>query len=212
MTSPKSPSLARREQERADTRRKILNAAREMFVHHGYEATTMRAIADRIQYTPTAIYHHFQNKEALLTELTTQDFRALAEAFQKIGKIADPVERLHRIGEAYVEFGLTHPMQYRLMFMTPSPVGGTTKEIAHGDPGEDAYAFLKASCAEAIETGRFLAEFGDAEQVAQILWAGCHGLVSLHIAKAHDHWVDWRDLQTTSARLRDAMMNGMLRR
>src|SRR6185369_13375110 len=114
-------SLERRSRERADTRQRILDAAREMFVRRGYEATTMRAIAERIRYTPTAIYHHFRNKEALLIELTSQDFRALAQAFQRIRTVADPVERLRAIGEAYVEFGLAHPMHYRLMFMTPHP-------------------------------------------------------------------------------------------
>src|SRR5713226_8330120 len=130
MKTVSSPSLARRERERAQTRRKILEAARRMFVQHGYEATTMRAIAAKIGYTPTAIYHHFRNKEALLTELSTQDFRALAQAFQQIG-------------QAYVEFGLTHPMHYRLMFMTPHPrVNDAKHGIAQGDPSQDAYAFL----------------------------------------------------------------------
>src|SRR6266699_1142117 len=143
METASSPSLARRERERTETRRKILEAARRMFVQYGYEATTMRAIAAKIGYTPTAIYHHFRNKEALLTELSTQDFRALAQAFQQIGQVADPVERLRRIGKAYVEFGLTHPMHYRLMFMTPHPrVNDAKHGIAQGDPSQDAYAFL----------------------------------------------------------------------
>src|SRR3990170_2613737 len=114
-------SAERRTRERTETRQRILDAAREMFVERGYEATTMRAIADRIEYTPTAIYHHFKNKEALLAELCIADFRALATAFQKLGRIEDPVERLRRTGEAYVEFGLRHPMQYQLMFMTRKP-------------------------------------------------------------------------------------------
>src|SRR5258708_18680595 len=104
-------SLERRSRERADTRQRILDAARDMFVRDGYEATTMRAIADRIEYTPTAIYYHFANKQTLLTELCRADFRSLAGAFQRIGRIDDPIERLEKIGGAYVEFGLRNPMQ-----------------------------------------------------------------------------------------------------
>jgi AcrR family transcriptional regulator len=114
-------SVERRTRERTETRQRILDAAREMFVELGYDATTMRAIADRIEYTPTAIYHHFRNKEALLAELCAIDFRALGAAFQKIGAIEDPIERLRRTGQTYVEFGLRHPMQYQLMFMTRKP-------------------------------------------------------------------------------------------
>jgi AcrR family transcriptional regulator len=212
-STPSSPSRARRERERADTRRKILLAAREMFARKGYEATTMRAIAARIQYTPTAIYHHFHNKDALLIELSAQDFKALAEAFQQIGEVTDSVERLRRIGQAYIEFGLTHPMHYRLMFMTPHPHMKDAKAgIAHGDPSEDAYAFLVHACQQAIRDGRFRPDLADAHEVAQILWAGCHGLVSLRITKEHTDWVEWRDVRATATRLHDVMLNGLLRR
>ena len=205
-------SRERRTRERVETRQRIVDAAREMFVRKGYEATTMRAIAQRIEYTPTAIYHHFRNKEALLTELSTQDFRALAQAFQRIGQVADPVERLRRIGQAYIEFGIEHPMHYRLMFMTPHPrVAAAKTGIKRGDPGQDAYAFLLHACEDAIAAGRFRPDLNDAHEVAQILWAGCHGLVSLHITTEHDEWVEWRDVGTTANRLHDVMLHGLLR-
>src|SRR6266550_754169 len=107
------PSLARRERERAETRGKILEAARRMFVQKGYEGTTMRAIATKIGYTPTAIYHHFKDKDALVAELAGLDFRALAQALQQTASTADPLDRLEKIGAAYVEFGLTIPMSSR---------------------------------------------------------------------------------------------------
>src|SRR5918992_4224749 len=136
-------SAERRTRERVETRQKILDAAREMFVENGYEATTMRAIAEKIKYTPTAIYHHFENKEALLTELASMDFRSLAATFQRIGRIEDPLDRLIRTGTAYVEFALEHPMQYQLMFMTRKPQLEGAGKTAHGDPRENAYAFLR---------------------------------------------------------------------
>ncbi len=125
-------SQERRTRQRAETRELILDAAREMFVQHGYDATTMRAIAEKIEYTPTAIYHHFRGKEALLTELSNTDFRALVTAFRRIGKIEDPIVRLRRIGSAYVEFALDHPMQYQLMFMARRPP--VMEKDAAGDP------------------------------------------------------------------------------
>jgi AcrR family transcriptional regulator len=212
--SPSRPtsSLERRERERADTRRKILDAAREMFARKGYAATTMRAIAQRIAYTPTAIYHHFKNKDALLTELTTQDFRSLAEAFQKTGGGSDPIEQLRKIGEAYVEFGLKHPMHYRLMFMTPRPARTGTPGLKQHDPSENAYLFLVQTCARALAAGRFRPEFKDAEEIAQILWGGVHGFVSLRIAKEHDDWVRWRNEETSARHLHQIMFTGLLKR
>jgi len=183
-----------------------------MFVQNGYDATTMRAIAHRIEYTPTAIYHHFRNKEALLTELCGQDFRALAGAFRRIGRVADPVERIDRIGEAYIDFALKNPMHYRFLFMTPRPpLHDESMEAIRGDPTEDAYAFLLQTCTEALASERIRPEFTDPHELAQVLWAGVHGIVSLHIAKAQDDWIDWRDVQATAAQLRRSLLRGVLR-
>jgi len=171
----------------------------------------MRAIAAEVEYTPTAIYHHFRNKDALLIELATIDFRSLAEAFLRIGRVPDPLERLQKICEAYVDFAHTHPMQYQLMFMTPRPAGMTTKGITKGDPSEDAYAFVRQSCAEAIATGKLRPDVTDADMMAQMLWGAVHGIVSLQICKEHDDWINWRDVRTTARAAGDAMLRGLLR-
>src|SRR5215212_11892612 len=133
----------RREREREEVRTKILDAARELFVSEGYEAVTMRRIAERIEYSPTAIYFHFRDKDALLRELCDTDFRAFAEGFTVLARIADPVERLRASGYAYIDFGMNNPSHYRLMFMTPKNLAAKDSAIAQGDPAEDAYAFLK---------------------------------------------------------------------
>jgi AcrR family transcriptional regulator len=205
-------SRERRKREAADTRQRILDAARDLFVERGYDATSMRAIAERIEYTPTAIYHHFRNKEALLSELGAADFRALAQAFQQIGRVEDPLERLRRSGEAYVGFALDHPMHYQLMFMTPRPHPHVkTDQIRRGDPSEDAYAFLQQGVSDAIALGRLRPECHDAEQVAQMLWASLHGLISLAIVKGDDPWIDFRDVRETAALACQTLLRGMVR-
>ncbi|MGH7720138.1 MAG: TetR/AcrR family transcriptional regulator [Gemmatimonadaceae bacterium] len=204
-------SRERRTRERAETRQRILDAARNMFVREGVEATTMRAIADEIEYTPTAIYHHFPGKQALLVELCNIDFRALATSFLRIGRIDDPVERLRRIGEAYVDFALEHPMQYQLLFMTRHPTVSREREHVRGDPSEDAYAFLRDTCAEIIATGRLRPEFSDPEEMAQMAWSSLHGLIALHIIKEGDSWIEWRDVRSTAARMGESLIRGMHR-
>src|SRR5689334_19801414 len=111
----------RREREKEEVKQKILDAARELFVEDGYEAVSMRKIAERIEYSPTAIYLHFQDKDALFEELCGSDFRTLAREFVAFAQIRDPIERLRASGLAYVDFALSHPQHYRLMFMTPTP-------------------------------------------------------------------------------------------
>jgi AcrR family transcriptional regulator len=186
-------SRERRTREREETRERILDAARKM-------------------YTPTAIYHHFRNKDALLTELASLDFRALAAAFQKIGRIEDPIERLARVGEAYVEFALAHPMQYQLMFMTPKPEAVIAKRLGaiHGDPAQDAYTFVRDRCAEAIASGRLRADVTDADELAQMLWSSTHGILALQMVKKEGP-IPWRDARKTARRIGEAILGGLTR-
>jgi AcrR family transcriptional regulator len=202
----------RRERERFEVREKILAAAHELFVERGYEAVTMRGIADAIEYSPTAIYFHFKDKETLIRELCQRDFIALAQKFVEIAEIGDPLERLREIGRAYVRFGFQHPEHYRFMFMASLPPASDPQAQGRGDPGRDGYAFLRAAVEEAIRSGGLRDGFSDAELVSQTLWAGMHGLVSLHISMAHDGWIDWRPLDARIESLLDALLHGVAER
>ncbi len=205
-------SAERRERERQQVRERILDAARELFVAQGYDAVTMRGIAERIEYSAPAIYFHFEDKLAVVRALCEADFLALAESFGTIARVADPVERIRAAGKAYVEFGLTHPHHYRLMFMTQLPAIPTEDSgLEHGNPEQDAYAFLRLAVADAIAAGRFRPEFADPETVAQMLWAVVHGVVALHIAKGSDAWIDWRPARETAALAIAAALRGIVR-
>jgi AcrR family transcriptional regulator len=199
---------ARREREREAVRAKILDAARELFAAHGYEAVTMRKIAERIDYTATALYTHFADKESLLRAVCDEDFRALRSAFERIARLPDPVERLRRIGQAYVGFALEHPNHYRLLFMTAHPPHEPTS-IEKGDPDQDAYAFLRATVAEALAAGRLGGRHDDAELVAQVLWSGVHGVVALHMTHADDPWIEWRPLKARAQVMVDVLIHGL---
>src|SRR5579859_51477 len=139
-----NPSTAtdRREREKLAIRTKILDAARELFAEHGFDALTMRSIAERIEYTPTAIYYHFKDKDALIQELCDQDYGALSDEFQKIATVADPIERLRAMGIAYSRFAFDHPNHYRLMFMTTHLHYEAAPLERKGKPDQDGYAFL----------------------------------------------------------------------
>ncbi|KAA0256290.1 TetR/AcrR family transcriptional regulator [Acidobacteria bacterium ACD] len=201
----------RRERERQEVRTKILDAARELFARDGYEAVTMRKVADAVEYSPTAIYLHFPDKETLVRELCLCDFQSLAKALQRIAKEPDPLERLRKSGLAYVDFALAHPNHYRVMFMTPHPLPKGEEDLAalgKGNPEEDAWAFFRGTVAEAISAGRFRPDLTDPDLVAQALWAGVHGVVALHVAKKDDPWVEWRPARKTAALVVDGLLRG----
>jgi AcrR family transcriptional regulator len=197
----------RREREKAATRQKIVDAAREMFAREGYEAVSMRRIADAIEYTPAAIYVHFPDKEALFHEVVGCDFLRLGGEFTRLGQIADPIERIRQIGRAYVQFGVQNPNHYRLMFMT---------EHEHqlekpNDPGHSAYAFLESAVQEAMAAGLFRESLSHGGLVAQTLWACVHGVTSLQIVKCKAGLVDFAPLDVRSDTMCECILRGMLR-
>jgi AcrR family transcriptional regulator len=203
----------RREREKIETREIILDAARELFISEGYEGVSMRKVAEKIEYSPTAIYVHFKDKDDLFHELCHADYARLAAEFQAAPLPADPVERIRQIGHTYIQFGLEYPNHFKLMFMTPHPpaeLDERDREVK-GNPEQDSYAFLMQCVHEALAIGAFREELKDAELIAQTLWAAVHGVISLQIAKCNDAWVEWRPVEERAQVMMDAVLRGLLK-
>jgi AcrR family transcriptional regulator len=173
----------RREREREEIRRKILDSARELFAREGYDHVTMRAIADAIEYSPTTIYNHFEDKDDLVMALCTEDFGRLLGALSLQPRPEDALDWIRQLGRAYAAFGASYPNHYRFMFMTPEKARIQKHDLS---PGEQSFGLLRAAVAEAIGQGRF--EPGDPDVMAQVLWASLHGAVSLLVALGADQW------------------------
>lgn len=163
----------RREREKEEIRRKILDAARELFMTEGYDKVTMRRVADAIEYSPTTIYHHFEDKDDLVEALCHEDFAKLLEALDPAQMPADPIERLRQLGLAYARFALQNPNQYRFMFLTPR------EEHPHPEdsPGYQSFGVVRQMVADAKAAGQLRDD--DVDAMAQTLWACVHGAVCL---------------------------------
>jgi AcrR family transcriptional regulator len=204
-------SRDRRAREKARLHNRILDAAQDLFTRHGYEAVTMRRIAEKVEYTPTALYFHFENKEALLQELSERSALALGVEFAKLRSVKDPLERMRRMGKAYIQFALAHPYEYRLLFMTPHPAQPSQPSaVARGKLSGDAYAVLVQTIAEAIAAGLLRPEFRDAEQMAQVFWSGVHGFVSLILVRRNDPWINWRPVAPTGRLVVETLVAGLI--
>jgi len=202
----------RREREKQEVRKKILDAARDLFARHGYDAVTMRKIAEKIEYSPTAIYLHFKDKDELIRELCENDFYTFSMRFAAVNSIEDLEARLRAAGQAYVDFALEHPNQYRLMFMTPHPVQPGEKHLQRrGNPREDAYAYLRELLVQAKEQGMIREDERDVELIAQTVWAALHGVISLEITmhQNRDPWITWAPLEERVRLAIDTVVRGL---
>src|SRR5262245_52969479 len=136
----------RRERDRQGLRSKILDAARELFMSEGYERVTMRRIADAIEYSPTAIYTHFTDKDDLVRALCADEFGRLLGALPQDAP-ADPVEWIRQLGLAYARFGFAYPNHYRFMFMTDK------RQQEPSPEGQQAFGLLREAVEKAVASG-----------------------------------------------------------
>lgn len=171
-------SVERRQREKAEMRGRISRAAMKLFLAEGFERTSIRRIAQEIEYTPGAIYSYFKDKDEILYALHNEGFDRLAVAFAGIAPSPDPFEDLMHCGEAYLRFALENPEYYDLMFMMEA-TGNKIQENKEWREGLRAYDFLRERVYACMKRGRIPA--GDPEAAAYGMWAAVHGMASLII-------------------------------
>lgn len=171
------PRAALSADEVARFRTRAAEAATRLFAEQGYEAVTMRAVAEALGVSAMTPYRYVAGKEELFALVRTEAFRRFAERLEAaLARGGDPVEKLRRLKQAYVGFALDEPDAYRTMFELRQPDPGHAELAAQS---RRAFGALHRTVAEAIAAGLL---DGDPLTVAHLLWASTHGLVSLHLA------------------------------
>lgn len=167
----------RKERDKGEMKKRITDAAMRMFLEDGYAKTSIRNIAEAIEYSPGTIYLYYKDKDELLYEVQRQAFVQLVNAFKTHATSTDPLKRLEQLGKTYVSFGLNNPELYDLMFIIRAPMN-VDCEI-HDENGGECFSYLVANLKECMDKG--LLVFQDPVQAALQVWSMMHGLVSLNI-------------------------------
>ncbi len=112
----------RQERDREAVRRAILDAARELFVSEGYQNVSIRKIAERIEYSPAAIYGYFPSKDDIFFALAEEGFRLLCNSGASIDKPGNSgaIDQVRGIFWRFYRFSREHPQYFALMFVDRS--------------------------------------------------------------------------------------------
>ena len=127
-----------RERRHEKTRQAILDAARKIIATEGTEALSMRAIAQRIDYSPAGLYEYFDSKEEIIGAVCAQGHRRLTEYMQRADPDLPPGELLLQLGLAYVDFAVRNPDFFLLMFTNPNTGVAPGVNARPGDNGHAA--------------------------------------------------------------------------
>lgn len=170
----------RKQKEKEALRLLILNGAKKLFVEKGIEQTTIRNIADAIDYSVGTVYVYYKDKNAIFHALHSIGFQELRGYFQELDSIKDPMQRLRKMGMIYMKFALENSEMYDLMFNLRAPMDYLEDQKNElWSEGADTFAYVKKTVRECMEKGHFKGH--KEEPLSFIVWSVTHGMCSLEI-------------------------------
>ncbi|GAA2645444.1 TetR/AcrR family transcriptional regulator [Paractinoplanes durhamensis] len=156
----------RREREREDRERRIIDAAREIAEAEGWDAVTTRRLAERIEYSQPVLYSHFKGKDAIMAAVAIDGFAELAAEL----RAARTEAGLAEVATAYTRFAETRPVLYETMFTSAVDLTFASTETP---------APLQAGFGELREALRATNGDEDLDAQTEVFWASLHGLMTL---------------------------------
>jgi AcrR family transcriptional regulator len=167
----------RQEREREAVARAILDAARDLFVAEGYQNVSIRKIAEKVEYSPAAIYGYFPSKDDIFLALAEEGFRILFKP--DLAAAQTRVDAIRTLLWHLYDFSKAHPEYYALMFLDRS--------VPRISADWERFGFVREMKAEmagliqqAVDTGEFAAGT-DPHAVFRILLAAIHGATTMRL-------------------------------
>lgn len=167
MPRPANPELVDR----------IIKVTARIIDDHGLDQVTIRRVADEAQCSPTVIYHYFGNKDGLLHSAIQQGLEWFGQYVGMAESGLGGIDRVRASARAFVQWGISNPSMYRLIFETRLPVPAKGRELKKRRAGLAAaeqmlHDLFESSGADAV----------DPALAANIFFATLHGVVSSTIS------------------------------
>ncbi len=170
----------RRSQNRAETRRAILDATEGLLLEAGHRGLSVRRLVERCGYSAPTIYHHFKDKDGLIDALLEQRLSLLERELKRVPLVDDPVENLRALTRAFALFGLRNPDHYQLLMQSRAEDAGMIESA------EEARRLAQIPAEQIAE--RNWIELGDLETLHQAIWTMVHGIVSMRALRPDVEW------------------------
>ncbi|RZT93750.1 TetR/AcrR family transcriptional regulator [Rivibacter subsaxonicus] len=169
------PGTKQGPKEAIDLKEACVRAAHEVIAERGVEQLSLRDVARRLKVSHQAPYKHYPSREHLLAEVVRRCFESFAHYLDGRAHAEDPQLELRALGERYLEYAATHPLEYRLMFGTPWP--GPAVETGLVRDAVHAFDILRGVLRRVH--GSVAAQRARVDLDAMFIWVNMHGLASI---------------------------------
>lgn len=163
----------RQDRERQAVTASILDAARDLFIAEGYQSVSIRKIAERIEYSPAAIYSYYASKDDIFLALAAEGFHRLDEKVRAAMTTGDPLENVRGCWWAFYQFSQEQPAFFQLMFVDHS-VPRITQQWEGFEFLQQMLTNAVAAIQKAIDAGAFPATLSP-NAAMHMLWASLIG-------------------------------------
>jgi AcrR family transcriptional regulator len=158
----------RKGRERAEREHRIVAAARMIAEREGWDAVTIRRLADEIEYSQPVLYSHFENRDGIVAAVAVEGFKELTVALRDAASGSSGRNALKNVAMTYLAFALRRPALYQAMFILP-----TVLRFAEAETRPELRAAFEALAA--VVTPFCV----NVEIVTETFWAALHGLAEL---------------------------------
>jgi AcrR family transcriptional regulator len=152
-----------------------VQAAHEFIAEKGIENLSMRDVARKLEVSHQAPYRHYPSKDHLLAAVIARCFRDFAGFLDARPNFESPEEDLAAMGQQYVTYATSHPLEYRLMFGTTWPDAAEDSELIRDSL--HAFNVLRRVLERIHGTTKAAREKVDLD--AMFIWSNMHGLVTI---------------------------------
>lgn len=167
----------RRPYHHGNLKRALLEASLSLIREIGPSAFTLREVARRAGVSHNAPYRHFRDKEELLAAVAAEGFDRLTESMVKAAESgSSALDRLRLSGRGYVQFALSHPQHFAVMFDAPRRFDLYPETRAAGERAFGTLVRYIEGCQEEGTLPR-----GDWKPLALLAWTMVHGVAKLAV-------------------------------
>lgn len=171
-----------------ETKDKILSAACDIYLEEGIGGLSMRKVAGKVGISATAIYRHYENREALHHQVLVDGFRAFGSYLYPSLSGETPLDRINLAADGFFRFATEQSRYYELLFLSMDVVDeDKVKEVLKNE-AKNTFGFVIERVEECMQAGVFKKD--NPEEIAMLLLATCNGFFGLYISKKFEGSVE----------------------